>query len=325
MANPPRDAPTLHRRRAGAIRHATGASSARAPVSGDARIRLGPGEYVDPSGAIPTIVARQLFLEALAEVEPAAVAELADEPLILAVSVRPLMGSPGDEMALLESFRRLTQEPPPEKEDDLVWLVLHTRQWAERWTLSAAEHGWAHLSAMWSVFAWADTLLRGEKPDIALRYPGAETTVAPRLPTEPLPEEVRLAEGSSPLSFAPTFWNPHAETRAAATGRILAGLTRQMHGQLDKIEAAARDLGAKPTPSKRTGGEHFRWLVRYQVKGESLTEIARDACKEKQTVAEAVHGTAALIGLPLRAPHPAGRRRARPGRPRVVRVKPRDP
>lgn len=325
MAGPSKYPPTPRRQRAGTIRRPTPSASVGPPLSGESGIRLGPGEYVDASGGIPRIVARQLFLEALAEVEPAAVAELTEDPLVLAVSLRPLLASPDDEMALLESFRRLTREPPPEKEDDLVWLALHTRRWAERWTLSAAEHGWAHLSAMWSVLAWADALLRGEEPDIALKYPGAETTVAPRLPAEPLPVATQPAEGSSPLSFASTFWNPHAETRAAATGRILAGFTRQMHDQLDKVEAAARDLGAKPTPSKRTGAEHFRWLVRYQVKGESLTEIARDACKEKQTVAEAVHETAALIGLPLRAPNPAGRRRARPGRPRVVRVEPRDP
>ena len=55
--------------------------------------------------------------------------------------------------------------------------------------------------------------------------------------------------------------------------------------------------------------DHLRWLIQYQVKGESFTEIARDVKGDhaKKTVTEAIKAVAALIDLPLRKPQRGGR------------------
>ena len=117
------------------------------------------------------------------------------------------------------------------------------------------------------------------------------------------------------------WWDPTEESRLDARRRILAWVD----WRLDQIEEAARAAGAVPPPVKRTGDDHFRWLARYHVKGESFAAIARDVNRTRQTIAGAIHDTAALIGLSLHEPDPPGPQRKPPGRPRIVRIDPSSP
>jgi hypothetical protein len=89
---------------------------------------------------------------------------------------------------------------------------------------------------------------------------------------------------------------------------------------MDRIEAELQAEGARPAPVKRTGDEHFRWLARYQVLGESFTVIARDACKERQTVTDATKETAALVHLELRPAGRPGRKKMGTSQSRIVRT-----
>jgi hypothetical protein len=50
---------------------------------------------------------------------------------------------------------------------------------------------------------------------------------------------------------------------------------------LDSREKAAIDAGMVPTPPAKRAAEHFKWLALYQVKGLSLTAIARQ-CRESE-------------------------------------------
>jgi len=68
---------------------------------------------------------------------------------------------------------------------------------------------------------------------------------------------------------------------------------------LDGKVARALEAGLIPTPETRTP-EHFDWLAVYQVQGLNLSELAREVCRSRQAVTEAVRGAAELIDLTFR-------------------------
>jgi hypothetical protein len=128
-----------------------------------------------------------------------------------------------------------------------------------------------------------------------------------------LADQVAETFGSAaPVTFPPMAWNPRFESRAAAEARMRAEAERAIKDHLDATKAQFAAAGAELTPTKTTGLEHFRWLVRYQVKRQSQRAIAKEVFRERQAVRTAITETAKLIGLPMR---PA----ARPGRPRKSR------
>jgi hypothetical protein len=113
-------------------------------------------------------------------------------------------------------------------------------------------------------------------------------------------------------------WNPQRESRATASARILGEMRRSILRELDRIEAETRTC-AVAVPVRRAGVEHFVWLARYQLRRESISEIARSVCRSRQSVSDAIDSAARLIGLPLRAPDPPGRPARPVSTPRIVR------
>ena len=71
----------------------------------------------------------------------------------------------------------------------------------------------------------------------------------------------------------------------------------------DRIESSAVTAGLKRAPRRREL-EHFDWIVRYQIKGETFASIARNASYKfmggRQTVRKAVVELAEYLELTLR-------------------------
>jgi hypothetical protein len=112
------------------------------------------------------------------------------------------------------------------------------------------------------------------------------------------------------LELPQVLFDPLTEERAHALDRILNELRRAVRNELDRIiQNALAENNSSPI-SKSTGLEHFRWLARYQVKGERISQIARET-RERKSVRDAINKLAELIGLTLRDPDP-------PGRPRKI-------
>lgn len=277
-------------------------------------MRLGFGEYVDPQGFIPHVLARQHFLDALEVVEPRVLDDLMGRPLELALEAIPPQWLT---MAVGESL--------PIDLTDRVGVAIHA--WMRRWRLGDDEVTWVGAAALWTLMGWVTSIEGNQSLDELerrLRDPPLLDAAFQRAyrPWERFRPHFTLTagEGAAPLVLE-AEWDPYTETRAAAEERITAEVAWQVRREFDAIEAGRRAAGQHLAPIKRTGREHFRWLARYQVRGESYAAIARAVCRERQTVKEAIQETALLIGLPLRPPDRAGRpRAAKPGRPRIVRV-----
>jgi len=171
------------------------------------------------------------------------------------------------------------------------------RAWGERWNLSDP---WCLSTALLTLQAWRDT---GGKARGEWEHPPADYV----LPDGYLPSHGETLAG---LTFRHPGWEPTATfyTRPEARAAILRAFTAQLDDYLEMMEQRAREAGLVPTPETRTP-EHFDWLAAHQVQGLSLSEVAREACRSRQAVSQAVAGAAELIELTLR---PA----SKPGRPR---------
>lgn len=315
------------------VRAAARSSAAAGPL------RLGLGATVDPTGVLPRGIARKHFFDAVVAVAPGAVEGLRCGPLAearrWALGWLALKGGGAAEDDLrgwmrsaLPAVQGATQAWLRTNHLDVDWCrdlgcYVFSRAF-DRVVLAAAgrevnEPIETGLGA-WLSGATVDSV--APLPLALLDAPGDAGLDALLAGVDAQWAEVELTLGGrpAPLRFPGVTWNQRTEPRAAARGRILADLERRLDEQLDGIEAAALAAGDHPTPMKRTGDEHFRWLARYQVEGESYSAIARDTGNRRQTVAGAIHETAALIGLPLRDPDPPGRPRRRPSAPRIVRV-----
>jgi hypothetical protein len=293
-------------------------------------LRLAPGAYVEPDRLSARVSARQAFLHIAGDVEPELLISLAGAPLDEYAAAWDALGGPTE------------ADPRSPSEPALMTLCIAflgtlldsagpTGGWARRWgfpieftpsaqdrtgerTLlrSTAERSWGMGVAGYTLHRWRAEPL--SPPDqLHLADPFAATGHFAG-------EDLGLGGG---LTLPAPQWDPQGETHQAATVRIMGELRRAVRGELGRIEAEAR-ARAMPPPAKRTGTEHLVWLARYQLPGESFATIARDVCKERQSVTGAVKATAALIGLPLRTPNPPGRARTTPRRAaRSVRIAPR--
>ncbi len=92
--------------------------------------------------------------------------------------------------------------------------------------------------------------------------------------------------------------------RSDFKGLVLKKVAHAVDEYCDRTEAAARAAGLKRAPRKR-GLEHFDWLARYQVKGESFVSIARNPGYKfkggRQTVHKAITQLAKYLELTLRS------------------------
>ncbi len=111
-------------------------------------------------------------------------------------------------------------------------------------------------------------------------------------------------------------WHPlGGESRFDARARMVGALEQLVDEYLERIEAHARDHGAKPISEKRarrtgTPAAHYEWLVRWQVPPcESLRSIADQPDGQgiatrslgEKTIQVALKDTAARIGLTRRS------------------------
>jgi hypothetical protein len=105
-----------------------------------------------------------------------------------------------------------------------------------------------------------------------------------------------------PLQLEPFYHDPTWRSRRDFRRHVLEQVGHAVDGYCDRVEGAALAAGLKQAPRKREL-EHFDWLVRYQVKGESFAYIAKTASYKiggRQTVRKAVTELAKYLDLTLR-------------------------
>lgn len=107
----------------------------------------------------------------------------------------------------------------------------------------------------------------------------------------------------APLRFEPFYFDPTWRRRGAFKKDVLATVAKRVDAYCNRIEADATAAGLKRAPRSKTI-EHFDWLVRYQVKGESFAFIAQNARFRfnggRQTVRKAIVELAEYLELTLR-------------------------
>ncbi|MDQ3694141.1 MAG: hypothetical protein M3464_10990 [Chloroflexota bacterium] len=303
---------------------------AQAPKRHEGVLHLGAGEFVTNDNLPPSSVARMVMFSVMVDLAPQVFDDAVERS-------ERLIEAHGDFMAYAaarcaEHFRRSVEMQPssnPRLQAERTRRLLRRRHrwisafydrhgrdvllafaneygpWMEKWRIGNAQHPECSLLMMGlsqDLVIWRKA--RQTPPRwyilnrmLELAAPLSDVGLAVPLPTVP------KAAGKLPS------WNPGAETKETYLARSRAIIDRQLHNHIHSIENESLQKGLERVPTKRNGDEHFRWLVRYQVLGESQTAIARLACVERQTVQSAIRSTAGLMPLPLRDALPAGRRR----------------
>ena len=283
------------------------------------------GAVVAPDSLEPRVYARAEFLAIAAAVQPELLVDLAGEPLDAFAAAWDESGWPSAANV---------------DDDDLedFWVLLPTMgphhldavfRWCQRWGLpSVRDLPVSVMAALLDEYQRTGDQRYLNRFDVAWTWGWSEAIftlkcwralnkwIPPELPfgkslghhsgvVSPGVVDAELGLGRA-LSLPAPRWNPQREDRAAATTRITAELGRAVRAELGRIEDEARTVGVPP-PAKRTGREHLAWLARHHFRHESFSAIAKDVCKERQTVTEAVKDAAELVGLPLREPTRGGR------------------
>jgi hypothetical protein len=114
--------------------------------------------------------------------------------------------------------------------------------------------------------------------------------------------------GSFPFAIRPLwlgafYHDPTWRSRGDFQADVLEQVRQALDDYCDRIEAAALAAGLKRATRKQ-GVEHFDWLARYQVKGESFASIAKAVRYKfgggRQTVRKAIIELAKYLELTLR-------------------------
>lgn len=99
-------------------------------------------------------------------------------------------------------------------------------------------------------------------------------------------------------------WDVLAMTRDAFEAKVRGAFQEALKEYCDRREVAARAHGLQKAPAEKRTLEHYRWLARYQVKGESFADIWRSLPqgddRDRRAVEVAIHRTADEVGLTLR-------------------------
>jgi|GEM_PF-5891997 len=99
-------------------------------------------------------------------------------------------------------------------------------------------------------------------------------------------------------------WDVLSLTRADFEVEARAGFEKALKQYCECREAEARKRGLEKAPEKKRTLEHYNWLVRYQVKGESFATIfhtlPQGQKRTRRAVEKAIHVVAAEIELTLR-------------------------
>ncbi len=262
-------------------------------------IKFGTGELTDGYQYQVLLQATRMFLDVLIEEAPEVMEDLQREPLTVARQIWPCRDEQPDSVTA-------------ELLDRLNALI---RDWRKRWRLGNDQVRWIDSYALPTLVVWAGQAALGEPltarfADSLASRPEFTSALAQLYD---LPPEFALQVNDAlhwyVLPFPPAAWNPREETRAAATDRIIGGLRSHLSMLMDKVEHRQRHHVGDITPLLKPSGRiHFRWFVRYQVKGESLGDIAKAVYAAPQTVADAISRIEQLINLPRRPPGRPGRK-----------------
>jgi len=202
---------------------------------------------------------------------------------------------------------------------DVPWVMVRARRVLERHHELMREAGVANLvqgtalgaDALASRAAKAVWTHAGHEKSVAIKNPAGRDEIHAAYIAPPSREEIATAINEAwglqaeinhtPFNpAAPKAWHP--DLISAARYRAY------MDDYIENIRGQAKALGyvVKPPPQKQKR-EHFAWLVRYQVAGESYATIARDYSTKSADEAAAWHAVqkaiktlAKDIGLPLR-------------------------
>lgn len=157
--------------------------------------------------------------------------------------------------------------------------------WGARWRL---DQGWCLRFAFRQVDAW-------------YRWPLA------RWRYDEVSVPTILTDDERRFSLTLPGWDLTAERWTEAETRLDAAYEEAKRAHRQRLTALAEALELAREPTKATP-EHYAWLARYHLRGESYGRIA-EGHHERKSVEEAVKRAAALIGLDLRPPSSAGRPR----------------
>jgi hypothetical protein len=207
--------------------------------------------------------------------------------------------------------------------------------WMRRWGLPDRDIGWCFIVICWSFVAMGQRVWEPidamapldatstDDPPMGLLDPVQIKTVFEKatpfladLPKQGDP--VALGEWlaniidsaigrAQPIELPAMSWHPRIEPRAVAEARLVAEAKRLIKEQIDATDMEFAIAGARRTPVKTTGLEHYRWLVLHQVRGKSQRSIAKEVFLTREAVRNALADTAELIGLPLRPNEKFGR------------------
>lgn len=169
--------------------------------------------------------------------------------------------------------------------------------WAARWF---AGRRWAIRQATATKSAWADT-------------PSARSRLEFRRFPKGMMAGIRHRRFGR---FDYRDWNPLAETKTQAKGRLRAEFLAHLKAEMDSY---GDEIGYKPKPSRKHTERDAKWFVLYQYGEKTCGEIALDEDGEKtkrdmtaNRVQKAVESFAMLVDLPLRKGNRRGRPFARP-------------
>jgi hypothetical protein len=236
-----------------------------------------PASDESDGGCIRRCCARAIFLLQIDQIVPDAVKELREIARGQAIVLSP------EEVRWSLPLR------------DPIQVGHGVEKWLRKWNL---DHSWMFLMGMRGVVhiakndSWPESWLRTQI------YCPPETAEA---------DHLNLAAISVP--------SPRASTRAAAWALAVDKVLEEMAEAWARDADAAYAQGYERVVKRPSLGEHVSWLVRYQLLGETFTDIARrerpaDAENSgRKSVTEAVRRAASLVGLTLRAPDRGGRPR----------------
>jgi hypothetical protein len=146
--------------------------------------------------------------------------------------------------------------------------------WCRRWWLLADGFKWL---VMQTLLAWT------HNPELARRRQWFYQKV-----------DTSSFHGAAPWVFSVSAWHPLTETWHDAEERILRDVKGQLQEHRNQAEKLARQWGAEPVPTK-TCVDHVEWFVRYQVKGEKLSHIAKVRKTDRTAVSRAVEDVGRLL------------------------------
>jgi hypothetical protein len=326
-------------------------------------MRLGSeGEFVRPGDDPKAWHGRRLFLNAIPQVKPQVLRDLAGEPFAAFFPDFVRLAGEGSFARYLMHQARWTSwfipddgqenspllfgEPVPSpaflREGRQARLDV-LRRWAVRWDVG---DWWCVLVAGKTVLNWCEEQFRQDverlkeelerEPDhrsesYATFAWSAQCSIGPvDWSHYNSVDYFALAADEKLITFPDFDWEPQMELRLEAEKRIEGDLRRLLASQLDRIEDAAARAGLERAPRKDSGDVHFWWLARWQVGHESYARIAKDPGIDRsdgltpEAVRHAIIAAASLIGLTRRKPDRGGApRKPRPPRTVVVKDRPR--